>query len=175
MEFMDVVRKRRSIRRYKPDPVPEEEIKYILEAARLAPSWANTQCWHFIVVTDPVIKEKIGQAGNGNRWMRKAPVVIVVCADPEKPGMRDDIPNYLVDVGIAVEHLVLAATDRGLGTCWVGAFRENQIKEALGIPDTMRVLECIPLGYPAEDPPPRGRKRLEEIASYNHFEQKLNR
>jgi nitroreductase len=169
MEFMDVIRKRRSIRRYKPDPVPEEEIKYIMEAARLAPSWANTQCWHFVVVTDPVIKEKLGQAGNGNKWMTRAPVIIVACADPEKPGMRDDLANYLVDMGIVVEHLILAAADRGLGTCWIGAFREDMVKEALGVPDNIRVVECIPIGYPAQDPPPRGRKSLEEVFSYNHY------
>jgi len=169
MEFMDVIRKRRSIRKYKPDPVPDEEIRYILEAARLAPSWANTQCWHFVVVTDPAVKERIGQAGNGNKWMAKAPVLIVVCADPEKPGMRDDLPNYLVDVGIVVEHLVLAATERGLGTCWVGAFREDQVKQALGVPANIRVVECVPVGYPAQDPAPRGRKNLEEIFSYNRY------
>lgn len=169
MEFMDVVRKRRSIRRYKPDPVPEEEIKYIMEAARLAPSWANTQCWHFVVVTDAAVKEKLGQAANGNKWMIRAPVIIVACADPEKPGMRDDLANYLVDIGIAVEHLVLAATDRGLGTCWVGAFREDMIKEALGVPNNIRVVECIPIGYPAQEPPPRSRKSLEEVFSYNHY------
>src|SRR4030042_4283746 len=169
MEFMDVVRKRRSIRRYKPDPVPEEEIKYIMEAARLAPSWANTQCWHFVVVTDSALKEKIGQAMNGNKWMARAPVIIVACADPEKPGMRDDLANYLVDIGIAVEHLILAATDRGLGTCWVGAFREDMVKEALGVPNNIRVVECIPMGYPAQDPAPRNRKSLEEVFSYNHY------
>ena len=169
MEFMEVIRKRRSIRRYKPDPVPDEEIRYILEAARLAPSWANTQCWHFVVVTDPAIKEKLGQAGNGNRWMVRAPVIIVACADPEKPGMRDDLPNYLVDVGIVVEHLVLAATERGLGTCWIGAFREDKMKEALGVPDNIRIVECIPLGYPAEDPAARRRKSLDEIFSYNRY------
>lgn len=172
MELMEVIRNRRSIRRYKPDPVPEEEIKYVLEAARLAPSWVNTQCWHFVVVTDPAVKEKIGQAANGNKWMTRAPVIIVACADPEKPGMRDDIPNYLVDIGIVVEHLILAATERGLGTCWVGAFRENKMKEALGVPENIRVVECIPIGYPAEAPPARRRKSLEEIFSYNRYEQK---
>jgi nitroreductase len=86
--------------------------------------------------------------------------------------MRDDIPNYLVDIGIVVEHLILAATDRGLGTCWVGAFREDKVKEALGVPENIRVVECIPLGYPAQDPAPRGRKSLEEIFSYNRYEQR---
>jgi nitroreductase len=170
MEFMDVVRKRRSIRRFKPDPVPEEEIKYILEAARLAPSWANTQCWHFVVVTDPEVKVKIGEAGF--RWTARGPAIIVACADAAQVGFREDQYFYLVDIGIALEHLVLAAMERGLGTCWVVGFSEARVKEILGVPENIRVVALTPLGYPAEDPPPRDRKPLEQIFSYNRFEQK---
>ena len=167
MELMDAIAKRRSIRRYKPDTVPEEEIRYVLEAARLAPSWANTQCWHFVVVTDDQVKAKLAEAGM--RFVARAPVVIVGCADPEKPGAKGDMPNYLVDVGIAMEHLMLAATDRGLGTCWVGGFNEEVARAAIGAPESMRVVAMTPLGYPDEDPAPRSRKLLEEIVSYNHF------
>jgi len=170
MEFMDVVRKRRSIRRFKPDPVPEEEIKYILEAARLAPSWANTQCWHFVVVTDPEVKVKIGEAGF--RWTARGPAIIVACADAAQVGFREDQYFYLVDIGIALEHLVLAAADRGLGTCWIVGFSEAKVKEILGVPENIRIVALTPLGYPAEDPPPRDRKPLEQIFSYNRFEQK---
>ena len=170
MELMDVIRNRRSIRRYKPDPVSDEDVKYVLEAARLAPSWANTQCWHFVVVTDEEVKRKIGEAGW--RFAAKAPLIIVACADPEKPGARGDIPNYLVDMGIAVEHLMLAATERGLGTCWIGGFHEDKVKEALGIPENMRVVAYTPLGYPNEAPAPRSRKSIEEIVSYNKYGQR---
>jgi nitroreductase len=173
MEFMDVVRKRRSIRRYKPDPVPEEEIQYILEAARLAPSWANTQCWHFIVVTDPEVKMKIGEAGF--RWSARGPAMIVACADPAQSGFREDQLYYLVDIGIALEHLVLAAVDRGLGTCWVVGFHEDQVKEILGVPENIRVIALTPLGYPAEEPSARSRKSLEQIFSYNRYEQKQSK
>ncbi len=169
MELMEVIRKRRSVRRYKPDPVPEEDIEYVLEAARLAPSWANTQCWHFVVVTDEDVKKEVAQAGNGNRWIARAPVIIVACADPTGPGTRDDIPNYLVDMGIAIEHLILAATERGLGTCWIGAFHESKVKEALGVPGNIRVVASTPLGYPDEAPAPVSRKGLEEIVSYNRY------
>jgi nitroreductase len=170
MELMDVIRNRRSIRKYKPDPVPEDEIKYILEAARLAPSWANTQCWHFVVVTDPEVKGKIGEAGF--RWSARGPAMIVACADPAQSGFREDQYYYLVDIGIALEHLVLAAVNRGLGTCWVVGFNEAKVKEALGAPENMRVVALTPLGYPAEEPAARGRKSLEQIFSYNRFEQK---
>ena len=167
MELMEVIKKRRSIRKYKPDPVPQESIDYVLEAARLAPSWANTQCWHFIVVTDEEVKNRVAQAGN--KWIAKAPVLIVGCADPETPGAKGDIPNYLVDMGIVMEHLILAATERGLGTCWVGWFDEAKVKEALGIPENLRVVASTPLGYPDEAPPARSRKSLEEIVSYNRY------
>ena len=169
MELMEVIRKRRSVRRYKPDPVPEEDIEYVLEAARLAPSWANTQCWHFVVVTDEDVKKEVARAGNGNRWTAKAPVIVVACADPAGPGARGDIPNYLVDMGIAMEHLILAATERGLGTCWIGAFHESKVKKALGVPGNIRVVASTPLGYPDEAPDPVSRKGLEEIVSYNRY------
>jgi len=173
MEFMDVIRKRRSIRKFKPDPVPEEEIKYILEAARLAPSWVNTQCWHFIVVTDPEVKSKIGEAGF--RWTARGPAMIVACADPAQSGYREDQPYYLVDIAIAMEHLILAAVDRGLGTCWVVGFRENQVKEILGVPENIRIVALTPLGYPAEEPSARSRKSLEQICSYNRYEPKQSK
>lgn len=161
MEFMDVISKRRSVRKYKPDPVPEEDIEYILEAARLAPSWANSQCWKFIVVIDPEIKEELAKAGNS--WIAAAPVVIVACADPSRPGTKGDQEYYMLDVGIAMEHLVLAATDRGLGTCWIGAFDEEAAKSALGVPENIRIVASTPLGYPDQEPGPRKRRSLDEI------------
>ena len=167
MELMEAIRKRISVRKFKPDPVPEDAIKYVLEAARLAPSWANSQCWHFIVVTDQSAKERIAQAGN--KWIAEAPVIVVACADPAKPGTKGDQPYYLLDIGIAMEHLMLAATEKGLGTCWIGWFKEEIVKKALGVPDNIRVVASTPLGYPAEVPPSRSRKSLDEIVSYNRF------
>ena len=167
MELMDVIKKRRSVRKYKPDPVPDEDIKYILEAARLAPSWANTQCWHFIVVTDEQKRQEI--AKDSMPWCGKAPVVIAACADPEKPGYKGDIPNYLIDIGIAVEHLILAATERGLGTCWIGGLHEDPIKKVLRVPDNIRVPAMVTVGYPNHEPKDMGRKNPEEIVSYNSY------
>ena len=171
MELVELMANRRSIRRYKPSPVPEGDVAYVLEAARMAPSWANTQCWHFIVVTEEDVKQQVAEAGRewGTRWIAKAPVIIVACADPVKPGAKGDIPNYLVDIGIAMEHVILAATERGLGTCWIGGFYEDRIKEALGVPETIRVVACTPLGYPDEAPAARSRKELREIVSYNRY------
>jgi len=169
MEFMEVISKRRSIRKYKADPVSQEDINYILESARLAPSWANSQCWKFIVVTDQNVKNEIAKAGNN--WIARAPVIIVACADPTKPGTKGDQPYYMLDIGIAMEHLILAAADKGLGTCWIGAFDENVVKKVLGVPDRMRVVASTPLGYPDENPNPRPRKSMNEIRCFNKYEE----
>ncbi len=118
MEFMEVIRKRRSIRKYKPDPVPEEEIKYILEAARLAPSWANTQCWYFVVVSDPTVKEKIGQAGNGNkivgyvvshsRFFRVSTTYYYYRGSCHPPVPVPGLSQFLFDCGVGYYHKVPA-------------------------------------------------------------------
>lgn len=167
MELLELIAKRRSVRRYKPDAVPEADIKYILEAARLAPSWANTQCWHFVVVTDEDVKAKVGQAGF--RWTARTPVIIVACADAAKVGAKKDQEYYLVDIGIVMEHLILAATERGLGTCWIGGFDEAVVQKALGVPENIRVVAYTPLGYPDEAPDAMSRKSFEEIVSRNQY------
>ncbi|MEM2935797.1 MAG: nitroreductase family protein [Candidatus Bathyarchaeia archaeon] len=161
MEFMDVVRRRRSIRRYKPDPVPDQVLEQVLEAARLAPSAGNRQPWHFIVVKDPETRQRLGIAS----WAAEAPVVIVGCADPETSPMW-----HIVDLTIAFEHLVLAAANFGLGTCWLGRLNsDEQVKEVLGIPEHMKVVAVTPLGYPAETPGLKARKSLSEIVHYDKF------
>lgn len=162
MELMDVIKQRRSIRKYKTTPVPEKDIDYVLEAARLAPSWANRQCWRYIVVTDEALKGRITQRD----WAAQAPVVIVGCADPTKAGDKDGKPYYMLDVGISMEHLILAATERGLGTCWIGGqFDEKTVKEALNVPRDIRVVALTPLGYPDEAPAAKERKSMSEMVS----------
>jgi nitroreductase len=166
MEFMEVIRSRRSIRKYKKTPVSKEDIAYILEAARLAPSWANKQCWRYIVVTDEELKRKILKKD----WSAEAPVVIVGCADPSKSGRRDWKPYYMLDMGISMEHLILAARDRGLGTCWLeGQFDEKVVRKTLNIPRNYRVVSITPLGYPDEEPPAKERKSVEELYSWNKW------
>jgi nitroreductase len=161
MDFLELVRRRRSIRRYRPDPLPEARIDHVLEAARLAPSWANGQCWTFVVITDPRAKHELAQAGN--EWVEEAPAIVVACANPKQSGNKGDQPYYLLDIGIAMEHLVLAAAEQGLGTCWIGWFDEQKARKALGAPAEVRVVAFTPLGYPAEEPEPRPRKTLGEM------------
>jgi len=170
LEFYDVVRKRRSIRRYKPDPVEEDKLTRVLEAGRLAPSAANRQPWHFIVVRDPKVREAL-RAAYDRDWFVNAPVIIVVCADPTKAWVRADGEEYWkVDAAIAMEHIVLAATNEGLGTCWIAAFNEEAVRKVLNIPKHVRVVAMTPLGYPDEV---KGevvsRKSLNEIVHYDRW------
>jgi nitroreductase len=167
MDFMGVVRKRRSIRRYKPDPVPDEVLNQVLEAARLAPSGGNRQPWHFIVVKDSGTKRKLGIA----EFASAAPVVIVGCADPTDPVASR---TYLIDISIAFEHIVLAAANFGLGTCWQLGWdakpgAEEAMKGVLGVPKHMKIVAVTPLGYPADLPRPKDTKALSEIVHFEKF------
>ncbi|MGA3111143.1 MAG: nitroreductase family protein [Candidatus Bathyarchaeia archaeon] len=148
MDFMDVVASRKSVRGYADKPVEEEKLSKVLEAARSAPSWANKQCCRYVVVKD---KAKIQELASGfNGWLKQAPVIVVACADPKDSGAHDGMNYYLVDVGISMQQLVLAATDAELGTCWIGGFDEAKIKKALGIPENIKVVAMTPVGYPAD-------------------------
>ena len=139
MEFMDVVSKRRSIRKYKSDPVPKEDIEYVVEAARLAPSWANSQCFKLVVVTDPKVKAELAKAGNG--WIEHAPAIIAACADPSKPGTKGDQEYYMLDVGIAMAHFFLAAKEMGWSGTWhVTGFDPAKVAVEHAIPDGYEVL-----------------------------------
>jgi nitroreductase len=166
MELMDVIRDRRSIRKYKTTPVSNDDIEYVLEAARLAPSWSNRQCWRYIVVTDEGLRKKITKRD----WAAEAPVVIVGCADPTKAGNKAGKPYYMLDMGISMEHLILAAHDRGLGTCWLGGqFDEEVVREALGVPESHRVVALTPLGYPDEAPLAKSRKSSNDLFTWNKW------
>ena len=153
MEFFEVVARRHSVRTYTADPVPDDLITRCLEAARLAPSWRNNQCWRFVVVRDHAVIDRIaGLRVYGypiNSWLRSAPTVIVACAKPSESGKHADLPYWAVDTAIAMEHIVLAATALGLGTCWVGGFDEQDLRRLIGAPDQIRVVAYTPLGYPA--------------------------
>ena len=149
MDFDEVIVARKSIRNYSKKPIDKETILKCLEAARLAPSWANKQCWHFIVVTD---RDKIERLSSSiNFWLKSSPAVVIACGDPSKSGYKNDQRYYLVDVAIALEHFVLAATNEGLGTCWIGGFDEEGTKSLLGIPGEIKVVALTPIGYPSED------------------------
>ena len=173
MTFDEIVRNRRSVREYEDRPVKEEDIVAMCEAARWAPSACNSQTWRFVAVTD---RERIRRLCDEamrpvirNTWLRQAPLIIACCSQLDivanRIGTRvTGIEYYQIDLGIAVEHMVLKATELGLGTCWVGWFREEEVRELLGIPDRVRVSALLAVGYAADAPPKkRSRKPLRKI------------
>lgn len=168
MQVLEVITKRRSIRKYKSDPVKEEDLLKMLEAARLAPSAGNRQPWYFVVVRDPETKRRIAEAASRQMFIADAGAIIVAVSDPSaSPRWHDK------DTMTAMEHLILEATELGYGTCWIGAFDEARVREVLGIPEQYKVVALTPVGIPDEAPPPRPRKPLEEIAFENKWGNKL--
>ena len=184
MELFEAIKTRRSIRRFLDRPVEDEKLKTILEAVRMAPSWANFQCWRFIVVKDRAIKEKISdlsyvesfwaplgyKANPSQKGLAEAPVVIVACADPSQSGVLWDQHYYMTDVGVAAQNLMLAACGLGLGTVFVGVFDEEKLRNFLNIPSNIRIVGLFPIGYPLEEKkecPPR--KPLNEIVFYEQW------
>ncbi|UCE39589.1 MAG: nitroreductase family protein [Thermoplasmata archaeon] len=171
MDLPEVIKARRSIRRYKPTPIAEDVLRKILGAARLAPSANNAQPWKFIVVRDEDMKLKLTGACNNKKWMAEAPVIVVACGFPDEADsyMGGYMNSFSVDVAIALDHMILSATNEGLGTCWIGRFKEEKVKDLLKIPSDVKVLALIPLGYSNEEPESAGRKNLSEIICYDKF------
>ena len=169
MEIKEAIQSLRSIRKYKDKEVEEEKIRNVFEAARLAPSALNKQPWKFILVKEKETIEKINYACN-QTWF--APTMIVGCVDPAQSYVREDGEGYWkMDLALAMHNLMLSALDEGLGTCWVSAFNEKEIKEILRVPHYMRVLAITPLGYPDEKKTRvKKRKPLEEILYYESWE-----
>lgn len=169
MDLFTAIKTRRSIRRFKDKPVEEDKLKRVLEAARLAPSARNLQDWKFILVTDRVLREKLAEAAKGQRFVAEAPVVIVACGTKTDYIMTCGQYSYTLDVSIAVTHIILKAVEEGLGTCWLGAFHEGEVKKILGIPEQIKVVAMIPIGYPDIEPKATSRKPLEEIFCLNKW------
>jgi len=172
LDFYEVIRTRRSMRSFKPDPVPEEVLRRVLDAARIAPSGSNRQPWKFILVREKGLKDELVPLAGGQKFIAEAPIVVVACGIDirhNRGGYMGDM-SMLVDVAIAFDHLTLAARAEGLGTCWIGSFDNNGIKDLLKIPQDANVVALTPLGYPRgvfAEPGPR--KGLKEIVSEGSF------
>ena len=169
MDVMEAILKRRSIRRYKDKPIEKAKLNRVLEAGRQAPSAGNTQPWKIVVVTDPDTRRKLAHAARDQDFVAQASAVLVGCAEKTDKVMTCGQTAYPIDVAICLTTMSLAAVGEGLGTCWVGAFHEDQVKEILGIPAEVRVVELMPLGYPAEDPPARARKPMDEFMATDRW------
>jgi nitroreductase len=166
MDVSEAIRKRRSIRKYLARKVENDKIERILEAGRLAPSARNLQEWKFVVVRDDGRRRRLAEAAKGQTFVGEAPVVIAACATVTDYVMTCGQLTYPIDLAIAVEHMVLQAEAEGLGTCWIGAFYEEEVKKVLNIPPEVRVVALLPLGYPDESPFSRPRKKMEEIVAF---------
>jgi nitroreductase len=163
MEFQELIRVRRSIRGYKTDPVPQEVLRRILEAGRLAPTAANRQAFQLIVVTDAAARLQLRDVYDRD-WFYTAPLILVGCVEPAKAWQRADGFNAAeVDISIVMDHIILAAADEGLGSCWICNFNETRLHTILGIPPDVRVIAMTPLGYPAAEPRPFQRKPLDDL------------
>jgi nitroreductase len=172
MDLMEAIKTRRSIRRFKETPVPETLLKDVLNASRLAPSADNAQPWKLVVVRDEQIKVRLASACNGQKFLAQAPIVVVACGIPDEAfqTVGGYMSSHVIDVSIAMDHLTLAAHALGLGTCWIAWFKEDKVREVLGIPEDVRVVALTPLGYPAEAPERTPRKNLEELMVYDRYQ-----
>ncbi len=198
MELKQVIEQRRSIRRFKPDPLPESYIMELLEAARLAPSGTNIQPWRFVVVESAEMRKRLSECTLGVNFIARAPVTFVCCADLnavesrpkriaelreagafigtdfENINMEDYVKQRAMDrnaakayvslnAAIAIEHMVLRATDLGLGSCWIMMFNQKAVKKLLNLDDNLVVVALLPVGFPDQDPPPRPRLTIKDI------------
>lgn len=171
--FLDLAKHRYSVRNYKPDPVPDEDLNYVLEAGRIAPSAVNYQPWKFLVIRDQETLAGVHTLYH-REWFRQAPVVILLLADHSQSWHRSDGKDHAdVDVAIATDHMTLAATDRGLGTCWICNFDKGKTVRHFKLPDHLEPIVFLPLGYPDSEPDlhrhKTKRKPLDEVVFYEHL------
>lgn len=170
MDFLEIVQKRYSVRAYKPDPVEDEKLNRILEIVRLAPTAANRQPFHVIVIHTQGREEELKHIHHRN-WFVSAPVLICICTQPDKAWVRGlDGKNYAdVDAAIIMDHLILAATELGLGACWVAAFNPEQARQVLCLPDEVNPVLFASLGYAADEPEAKERKPLSQLVHYERW------
>ncbi len=169
MDFLELAKKRYSVRAYKPVPVEDEKLQQVLEAARLAPTACNLQPFQFIVIHTKGKEAELRHIYSDS-WFVEAPIVICACGMPSQSWVRSDGKNYWeVDVTIAMDHLILAAADLGLGTCWIGAFNPDAAREVLNLPNYVEPIAFTPLGYPDDQPGYKERKARNELVRYEQW------
>ncbi|MBN1357237.1 nitroreductase family protein [Candidatus Bathyarchaeota archaeon] len=173
MELLEAIKGRRSIRAFKPQDIPDETVEQLIDVASYAPSAGNTQPWAFVIAKKVETKKKLASAAYNQAFVEKAPVVIVVCADENRCsiryGRRGKTLYCVQDTAAATQNILLTAYSLGLGTCWVGAFNEEEAKKALKTPDGIRPVVMIPVGYPDKKPSQRSRRPLKQIVYHEDF------
>jgi len=179
MDLMQAIKNRRSVRKLKSEPVSNDLLDAVLEAGRWAPSWANTQCWKFVVVQDALMRGRVAETispGNpGTEALKNAPMIIAICGVLERAGYKRGQPVtamgdwYMFDTALAAQNMMLAAHSLGLGTVAIGSFNASRVAELLEVPSNARVVLLLPLGYPVEEPALPRRKELAEIVSHDRY------
>jgi len=169
VDVHEAVRLRRSVRAYRDQSIPEDVLRRVLEAARLAPSARNRQAWRFLAVRDPGIRRALGEALRGNTFVGQAPVILAFCATEDADVMSCGQKAGPIDVSIALAYVTLAAVAEGLGTCWLGSFEEPKVRAILGVPDGARVVAMSPLGWPAEAPEAKSRRAFEDVVGFDRW------
>lgn len=172
MDIYQAIQERHSVRAYKPDSIPGAVLQRVLDAMRLAPSACNNQPWMFVIVRDGAMRGRLVDACRGQKFVGEAPVVVAACGWEERayPRMGGFWNSLAVDIAIAFDHLMLAAAAEGLGTCWIGAFEEEAVKEILGVPEGVRVIALTPIGFPSDGVTHTKRKPLSEITCCDRWE-----
>lgn len=169
MEFSELIQKRYSVRAYDSKPVEQDKLKKILEAAQIAPTAANRQPFQMIVIHTKGREDELNRIYRG-KWYSKAPVIVFMCAVQSQSWSRSDGKNYcMIDATIAMDHLILAAANLGLGTCWIAAFDPKAAREILAIPDDIEPVALTPIGYPADEWKPKHRKDLSDLIRYEKW------
>ncbi len=168
MDIFEAIEKRYSARRFEDRQVEPEKLGRLLEAARLAPSAKNLQEWRFVVVQDEETRARLAEAAF-QRFVGNAPTILVCCADSDGYVMRCGLPSYPIDVAIAIDHITLAAVALDLGTCWIGKFDPDKIRDILGIPERVHIVELLLVGYATDSPRPKNRLAVEEFVRYEHW------
>ncbi|MDD2731948.1 MAG: nitroreductase family protein [Candidatus Pacebacteria bacterium] len=168
MDIYEAIEQRRSVRAFRQDPINDEILLKILEAVRLAPSAHNSQEYKFIVVKDSDKKKELAKASNQS-FISEAPLVIVGVSLNPKHIMTSGVPAYAVDVAVAMDHLTLAASSEGLGTCWIGSFSQDEIRKILSIPVQYKVVALMPVGVPYDEPSVKSRKSLKDLICRENF------
>ncbi len=163
MTVMEAIGRRFSVRKFKPYEIEDDRLERVLEAARLAPSARNLQEWRFVVVREPRMRAALAEASNGQGFVGEAPAVIVACATSTEHVMSCGLHCFPIDVSIAMAYMTLAAAEEELGTCWIGAFNADKVKELLGIPEGVIVVGLLPIGYPDAEAPSKTRLAMDEI------------
>lgn len=169
MNIYETIKTRRSVRAYKDGKIDDVVLNRILEAARLAPSAHNNQEYKFVVVKDAAKRKALAKAALDQKFVGEAPMVIAGVALNPNHIMTCGVPAYVVDLAIAFDHITLTAVEEGLGTCWIGAFYQNEVKKILNIPEKYKVVVLLPLGVPKDRPGKKTRKKLKELVCYDNF------